>query len=150
MKAILPIITAILLSLILFSCTPQNKEQNASSMEGTPSQNSVQLNNGNRWKANVETTTSIAKMIQQIDAYENEEEKPPLSTLADTLDAEFKLIFKNCTMKGEGHDQLHNYLLPVLRTIRTLSNQNEEVNEKSIQKLKKQLHEYDQYFYSSF
>lgn len=33
--------------------------------------------------------------------------------LYDSLQAEFKTIFDKCTMTGESHNQLHNFLIPV-------------------------------------
>ena len=39
--------------------------------------------------------------------------KKELATLHEPLQLEFKTIFEKCTMKGESHDQLHNFLLPL-------------------------------------
>ncbi|MBP6392512.1 MAG: hypothetical protein KA175_10495 [Flavobacteriales bacterium] len=66
---------------------------------------------GNRWIANPETTTGIANMSAILQAFD------PASGNADTLKAaleeEFGLIFERCTMEGEAHEQLHNYLIPI-------------------------------------
>lgn len=71
---------------------------------------------GNRWKANPETTTGIANMSAILKAYD------PASGNADTLKAaleeEFGLIFERCTMEGEAHEQLHNYLIPIHHALR--------------------------------
>lgn len=71
----------------------------------------VQLDNGKKWKANAETTTGINNMsslVQNGIAGKIESVK-----LYDSLQTEFKTIFDKCTMTGESHNQLHNYLIPM-------------------------------------
>ncbi len=70
----------------------------------------VQLNNGQPWAANVETTDGVNSMLALVKSYD--------PTSADTLlkselVAEFNGIFAKCTMTGQAHEQLHNYLSPV-------------------------------------
>lgn len=77
---------------------------------------SVTLDNGQRWKANPETTTGIANMVTILSAYDPATGDP--TVLKDTLEAEFGLIFERCTMTGEGHNQLHNYLVPIHHQLR--------------------------------
>lgn len=77
---------------------------------------SVSLNNGQRWKANPETTTGIAHMVDILGAYDPSGGDP--KALKDTLETEFGLIFERCTMSGEAHVQLHNYLLPIHQQLR--------------------------------
>ena len=72
---------------------------------------SVKLDNGQRWKANPETTTGIANMVGILDTYDPSSGDP--KDLKAALDDEFKLIFERCTMTGESHEQLHNYLIPI-------------------------------------
>lgn len=71
----------------------------------------VVLDNGKRWIANAETTEGIANMSGMIDEYDRTTGDP--KTLKAGLEEEFALIFERCTMTGESHDQLHNYLLPL-------------------------------------
>ena len=71
----------------------------------------VQLDNGKKWKANAETITGINNMsslVQNGIAGKIEAVK-----LYDSLQVEFKTIFDKCTMTGESHNQLHNYLIPI-------------------------------------
>lgn len=77
---------------------------------------SVSLNNGQRWKANPETTSGIANMVTILSAYDPATGDP--TVLKETLEAEFGLIFERCTMEGEAHNQLHNYLLPIHHQLR--------------------------------
>ena len=100
----------------------------------------VSLNDGQLWEANPETTAGI-KALQQIISDSKSDESA--SVLKEKLDAEFALIFKNCTMKGESHDQLHNYLLPLKWKINTI----EETNKEEIKKeISAYLEEYPLYF----
>ncbi|MBK7618062.1 MAG: hypothetical protein IPJ10_01800 [Flavobacteriales bacterium] len=71
----------------------------------------VTLDNGKRWIANAETTEGIAKMSALITNYDPATGDP--KALKAGLEEEFALIFERCTMTGESHNQLHNYLLPL-------------------------------------
>lgn len=77
---------------------------------------SVTLDNGQRWKANPETTTGIANMVDILGAYDPASGNP--AELKAALEDEFGLIFERCTMEGEAHNQLHNYLLPIHHQLR--------------------------------
>ncbi|MGV9013516.1 MAG: hypothetical protein ACOH13_13055 [Flavobacteriales bacterium] len=71
----------------------------------------VLLNNGQPWTANTETTHGVNAMLALVKSYD------PASgdgaVLKKELTAEFNEIFAKCTMTGEAHEQLHNYLTPV-------------------------------------
>ncbi|MBP8822548.1 MAG: hypothetical protein KBH07_02755 [Flavobacteriales bacterium] len=71
----------------------------------------VQLDHGQTWSANPETTEGIAAMKALVDGYNTASGNSAL--LKDSLVVEFKDIFAKCTMTGEAHDQLHNYLIPL-------------------------------------
>lgn len=76
----------------------------------------VTLDNGQRWKANPETTTGIANMVDILGAYDPASGDP--GALKAAMEEEFGLIFERCTMEGEAHNQLHNYLLPIHHQLR--------------------------------
>ena len=69
-------------------------------------ENKVQLNDGVRWAANAETTEGVNNMIKITDLFTTTENEEAFKTLTDSLEAEFAMIFKKCTMKGEAHNQL--------------------------------------------
>jgi hypothetical protein len=77
-----------------------------------PLANEVNLDNGEKWMANVETSEGIDKMLALV---KKEESKgtPDYVLLKESLDKEFNILLEKCTMTGESHDQLHNYLLPL-------------------------------------
>ncbi|HHH50681.1 MAG TPA: hypothetical protein ENK52_06860 [Saprospiraceae bacterium] len=75
----------------------------------------LELNKGEKWVANAATTKAINNMLTIVS-------KPNLSTdeFQEQMNNEFNLIFKNCTMKGEAHRQLHNFLLALKSKINQL------------------------------
>lgn len=70
----------------------------------------VQLDNGEKWQANFETSEGIGKMLLAVDSV-SKNEAPNYLALKENLDKEFMVVLEKCTMTGEAHDQLHNYLL---------------------------------------
>lgn len=106
--------------------------------KNTPSK--VSLNDGQLWEANPETTAGI-KALQQIISDSKPDESA--AVLKEKLNAEFALIFKNCTMTGASHDQLHNYLLPLKWKINAIEETNKVAQKKEIADY---LQEYTLYF----
>ncbi|MCB0484283.1 MAG: hypothetical protein KDC37_06945 [Flavobacteriales bacterium] len=86
----------------------------------------VTLDNGARWKANPETTEGIAKMRLLIEGAENAESLD-VEVLRDMLHKEFRMIFQKCTMEGEAHEQLHNYLFPLKDKMEKMQGTPEEI-----------------------
>lgn len=72
----------------------------------------LRLNGDQRWEANPETTEGIKNMQSLIKA-QLDAGAIDLQVLKPALEQEFSLIFKRCTMTGEAHNQLHNYLIPL-------------------------------------
>lgn len=119
-------------------------EHTHSAQESTPPATtdtlpSVTLDNGQRWKANPETTTGIANMASILGAYDPASGDP--KALKAALEEEFGLIFERCTMTGEAHEQLHNYLLPIHHQLRDF-----EATEAQRQALGDHLAAYGTYF----
>lgn len=71
----------------------------------------VQLDSGKKWNANAETITGINNMFSLVQ--NGIDGKIDAVQLFDSLQVEFKTIFDKCTMTGESHNQLHNYLIPL-------------------------------------
>lgn len=64
----------------------------------------VQLNEGQLWEANMATIEGIKKLRLIVNSFDSSSEN--YETLPSNLRDEFGLIFKNCAMKGEAHEQL--------------------------------------------
>ena len=71
----------------------------------------VQLDHGKKWKANAETITGVGNMSTLVQ--NGIDGKMDAVKLLDSLQVEFKTIFDKCTMTGESHNQLHNFLIPM-------------------------------------
>ena len=141
MKTIIYIIATFLM---LVSCsdpsTDAKKEIEVAEVE-KPATLEVQLNNGERWVANQATLDGIKNLSDMVNQFDPSVQN--YETLQANLRDEFGLIFKNCTMKGEAHEQLHNYLLPLMQLFGKLTL---EDREDSLADIKKHLTLFDTYF----
>lgn len=142
MKTISTIIISALL-LFTYGCTTEkhNDENSEQEVEHTTDEVSpVQLDNGNKWMANVETTQGIEKMTQLVNTAMGSVSS---SSLKENLLSEFNDVLKKCTMKGESHEQLHHYLLPLKADIEKLS---EAPSKEELENIKAYLETYTNYF----
>lgn len=131
----------------IFSC--QQKEKHKEAVVETVMEQeedfqfpAVSLNAGQLWEANTETTQGIKNMQQLLDSYPKENSNP--DELIAGLKTEFGMIFKKCTMTGEAHEQLHNYLIPLKTKIESLS---EPISDENTNDLKMYLEDYFNYFH---
>lgn len=85
------------------------QKNNKDEHEETPGK--VQLDNEKKWKANAETISGISNMVSLVQ--NGIAGKMEAVKLNDSLQTEFKTIFDKCTMTGESHNQLHNFLIPL-------------------------------------
>lgn len=72
----------------------------------------LELNNGNLWEANLETTKGIDNMKLLIKSFSERDNMNTYPRVKENLEKEFRTIIAKCTMTGEVHDQLHKYLVP--------------------------------------
>ncbi len=143
-------IVALLIALIVISCgshsdnhkqhSDKNHENNHAHHRSEP-----HLDNGKKWQANPETTEGINNMIEMIQTYSNEDIMDH-RFLSDSLNAEYNMIFRNCTMKGEAHNQLHAYLLPIQEMLNGMSSSNADTSKFYFEKLEKYMPKYTKYF----
>ena len=109
--------------LVIVSCTLQKGKNEADQEkvqltetghvkdENINAKDIVQLNDGIKWKANTETITGINNMTALVE--KGIAGNLDATKLYDLLQMEFKTIFDKCTMTGESHNQLHNFLIPI-------------------------------------
>ncbi len=127
------------LVLSIFSCASENQDS---------TDKVLSLNNGLKWKANKETSQGVSNML---DLVNKSLEKESLSiedceALSVGLKKEYQFIFKNCTMTGPAHEQLHNFLTPILRHIKTLKSEDQLESKNALQSLQIHLVTYVEYF----
>ena len=140
----------ILLFAIFISVMSCKKEQEKKSVHNTESHEAtetmVMLNDGKLWKANIETTVGIKTMIKRMDSFTDRDNRASYKILKDSLAVDFNTILQKCTMKGEAHDQLHNYLKPMTNHFDGLESEDLATNKSSFNELEQHLKLYDDYF----
>ncbi|AGC75372.1 hypothetical protein LX97_00073 [Nonlabens dokdonensis] len=140
------------LFLFIASCN-QSKKENQDAMttietniEVEKRDNLLVLNGKERWIANNETTAGIKAMVQLTQSFQHTDDIASYRMLKTQLESELATIFKKCTMKGEAHDQLHNYLLPLQERISKLELSDVSASKSIVEELKMYLLVYENYF----
>lgn len=135
------------LSVSLISCKQDVKiNEGQSDAENLETIGLVELNNGALWEANSETTLGIKKMILRMDSFSEKENSLAYQNLKDSLEGDFTEIFQKCTMKGEAHNQLHNYLKPMIDLFNGLDSQELEACKTNFRDLDTHLKSYKNFF----
>jgi hypothetical protein len=107
----------------------------------------LHLNNGEKWEANIETSAGIERMLTIINKEVEEGRLSYYAAMGESLNLEMKTIFDECTMDGEAHEQLHLYLLPMVKLFRSLEDIETEDEALILQKdILKHLNKYSDYF----
>jgi len=107
----------------------------------------LHLNNGEKWSANAETTNGINEMIEIIAIDVDEGRVSLYSAMGQKLNLKIKTIFDQCTMTGEAHEQLHLFLIPLVKQCRDLEDIEDEDDAAILQKdILKYLNNYNNYF----
>ena len=147
MIPVLKLISMLIALTLLASCNHNTtKEQHGHHHDIHKADDKLSLNHGKKWSANPETTNGIDNMKELINNFSGPETPQAYIELKEKLESEFHLIFKNCTMTGEAHNQLHHYLMPVKDKISRLESPEIKIQKESLYKLKEHLAEYSNYF----
>lgn len=106
----------------------------------------LKLNDGAKWIANVETHNGVKHMDTIISVFKKEK-RNDYKVLGDSLSKQTGYIIKNCSMKGEPHDQLHVVLVPMLDEITILRDDNNTLQSKTaLERLEQLVSVYFMYF----
>jgi hypothetical protein len=127
MKKITILISVI--SLFLFSCGNTSNEKSKEQTETVTHEEhqhnaeiqTIELNNGEKWKVDANMITHIRNMENDINSFANVKQKD-FKSIAEKLQSNIDLLTSNCTMKGKAHDELHKWLLPYIDLAKELSN----------------------------
>ncbi len=115
-------------------------------MNGQGWMKNMSLNDGGKWEANKETTEGVSNMLKLLegtDARTTDAYKKNGKLLKEQID----LVLNQCTMKGESHDQLHTFLVPLISKVDKLESVDMDKQGAKIQgKIKEHLEAYDTYF----
>ena len=143
-------ILLIVLTFFFMSCknNTQNDAQNTIENKEVTNEEpaKLRLDNGQKWIANTETHFGIKKMDSIIKTFKSDTNKN-YSVLGESLSEQTSFVIKNCSMKGEPHDQLHVVLVPMLDEISILKESNSiDDSENALQKLELLIQDYFTHF----
>lgn len=85
----------------------------------------IQLNNGEKWHVNEEMKPHILAGEDALNLFIKSEDTNFL-VLSEQLKNHNSALIKNCSMTGESHNELHNWLVPHMKLIERLSLAKEE------------------------
>jgi hypothetical protein len=146
----LSIIFLVLASLSLASCNFMAKAPDADEPIAFENEDGVlQLNNGAKWQANPETTAGVEELKNLVSNFEQSDSTSALAAynqLGAAMHETMKTIFAQCTMTGDAHNELHDFLYPMLGDIKKLQGDNLEVAQNSFANLSRQLGRYSAFF----
>lgn len=142
---------AILIIILGVSC--KNEEKKTSSESVSDSEHiavldtlQLKFDNGEQWVANIETHEGVEKMNSIISAFKNSK-STDYKALGDDLSKQTSYVIKNCSMKGEPHDQLHVVLVPMLDEISILREHTDNItSEAALHQLEQLIEAYFKYF----
>lgn len=130
------------IAVLAFSCNSGSKEtekNNETSTETTvetehhhDEHEAIVLNNGEKWKVDNNMMTHIRNMEKDVMAFADNSEKN-YTDLASKLKTNLDLLTSNCTMKGQGHDELHKWLVPYMELVDNLEKESSEAQFKAVQ-----------------
>ncbi len=113
---------------------------------GAKQGHAIQLNKGEKWKINEEMKPHIQMSSDILNEYINKRNLN-YQKLSEELNAQNSALIKSCTMKGESHDALHNWLHPHMDLIKSLSNaHSEDEAQEIITRLEASYQSFNEYF----
>lgn len=146
-------INVILSSLLILGCNNPQKKTEVSEMKSVKDtslhvvvKDIIELDNGQKWKINLEMHPFIAAGENILNAY-TESRSNDFKTLAAQLKEKDAALIKSCTMKGKSHEELHKWLHPHLELVAALEMAgNEQQANDLVQQLKKSFQTFHEYF----
>ncbi|CAN5282915.1 hypothetical protein BH09BAC5_BH09BAC5_00020 [soil metagenome] len=147
-------IPLIAISLFLFSCGNTSNEKlniqtDSVSQEEHQHNNekqTIELNNGEKWKVDSNMLTLIRKMENDVATFKGTT-LPEYKILSGNLQKNIDLLTSNCTMKGKAHDELHKWLLPYIDLVNDLTEaENESKAKEQFENIQSSFKTFNQYF----
>ncbi len=147
-------ISLTVISLFLFSCSNTSNEKSKQQTETVTHEEhqhndemqTIELNNGEKWKVDANMITHIRNMENDIISFSTVEQKD-YKSLAEKLQSNIDLLTSNCTLKGKAHDELHKWLLPYIDLVKELSEAKDETEaSKQYENIQTSFTTFNQYF----
>lgn len=106
----------------------------------------LSMNGTEKWKADASTLDYVQQMEERVNGYL----AAPVTdhmVLVGQLQADLSSLTAGCTMKGQAHDELHNWLLPYIGQVKMLAaTEDPDTAQQIIKDLKAQLESFHFYF----
>jgi len=144
--------------LVLFACQSgshqkdhdlSSEKENHSSPEENTLKDHLTLNNGQKWITDESTRKNVEEMQEIVEALEKE----GIHTVDEYNEAGKKIqnsadkLIQGCRMSGKEHEMLHEWLLPLLSDIKTLTTSGEMANaQKAFLQIDQRLHRFNLFF----
>src|SRR5688572_9803855 len=116
---------------IMYSCTNEADRIPVAESPKAGTMPILSLNEDQKWRADEFTTTGIEGMqgtMERFIASKNTGSVQAYQELGKTLNGELNTIFRQCTMTGPAHDELHKFLVPVVEDVKILQGENLEAS----------------------
>jgi hypothetical protein len=85
----------------------------------------IVLNDGAKWVVDAPMMEEIKAMEDAVNSFKSQDVKD-FEALAELLGGHIGSLTANCTMKGQGHDELHKWLVPFIGMVKNLSRKTDE------------------------
>jgi hypothetical protein len=160
MKKHFALLTLVFLG-INYGCNNSAKEQNIEVSATQPSiaveetehehseNDSIELDNGAKWKVVPEMMVHIRNMESDINRFSETKhtELKDFTQLGTNLQKNIDLLTSNCTMEGKAHDELHKWLLPYIELVDSLKkSKNIDDASQTFEKIKSSYKTFNIYF----
>ncbi|HSI89915.1 MAG TPA: hypothetical protein VK927_02315 [Adhaeribacter sp.] len=133
-----------------YSCTNGHDHLPANQVKAAPVATDLKLDTDNKkWRADEPTTTTIENMQQLMHTFGTGNNVGSVSAyqeLGKTLNHEMNTLFRQCTMTGPAHDELHTILTPIMKDIKVLQGENLEASTAAQMRLEERLMVYNDFF----
>lgn len=102
-------------SVLFFQCDHKDHHDHHHHGHGDLQQE-LKLDNGKKWKADAPAFEGVQSIGSLVSAFKSGQEYTveDYNQLGDDISSQLKLIFKECKMEGEGHNQLHTVLHAIM------------------------------------
>ncbi|MGM0478510.1 MAG: hypothetical protein ACQERC_04735 [Bacteroidota bacterium] len=118
--------------------TVQNEEQPTKEESST-----ISLNDGEKWKVNEEMLPHIQKSEAVFESFEGED----YNQLSKDMMQHTNNLIQSCTMDGDSHDELHKWLHPHLKLLKSLSSADaQKIKEEIIPAIEQSFNTFHKYF----
>lgn len=126
--------------------TEHMKQPAQSNTDGNSWVQGIKTNDGAKWIANPETNEGVVRM-QSVITTSKPKDLNDYFSIADALNKEKNYVIKECTMKGPSHDNLHLWLLPLIKKIDALKEAESLAEAQHIYKsIEQNVNAYDNFF----